>query len=111
MKRFLKNKYTFSFFISAWLMISIQCDTQPNYTVDVSGELMQWHKVVLTFTGPETSEMSEVNAFSDYRLDVTFDGPSGQVYKIRGFYAADGNAAESSAENGDKWKAFLIISH
>ncbi|MFT6807478.1 MAG: hypothetical protein ACJA01_000698 [Saprospiraceae bacterium] len=72
--------------------------------VVVSGDPMQWHKVVLTFEGPETAESAIPNPFRDYRLDVTFTGPSNQTYTVPGFYAADGNASESSAQSGNKWK-------
>ena len=40
--------------------------------VIVSGELKQWHDVVLTFDGPDLDEASEPNPFLDYRLDVYF---------------------------------------
>jgi Domain of unknown function (DUF5060)/Protein of unknown function (DUF4038) len=72
----------------------------------ISGELKQWHKVSLTFDGPQTSEEATPNPFFDYRLDVTFThGRSGRTYTVPGFYAADGNAAESSAKSGNKWRA------
>gem|GEM_PF-598333 len=70
----------------------------------VTGELMQWHNVTLTFDGPNTSENATTNPFRDYRLDVTFTGPNNQTYVVAGYYAADGNAAETSASSGDKWR-------
>ena len=70
----------------------------------VSGELKQWHAVSVTFDGPQSSETAAPNPFSDYRLDVTFTGPSGQAYKVPGYYAADGNAGESGATSGNKWR-------
>ena len=54
------------------------------------------------FDGPETSETSEPNPFTDYRLDVTFTGPSGELV-VPGFFAADGQSAETSAESGSRW--------
>ncbi len=69
---------------------------------DVSGELQIWHTVTLAFDGPETSETSEPNPFTNYRLDVTFTGPSGELV-VPGFFAADGQSAETSAESGSKW--------
>ncbi len=72
---------------------------------EVSGELKKWHKITLTFEGPETSETDEYNPFLNYRLDVTFHHqPTGKTYKVPGYYAADGNAAMSSASSGNKWK-------
>ncbi|MFW6170599.1 MAG: DUF5060 domain-containing protein [Planctomycetota bacterium] len=72
--------------------------------VEIGGKLAKWHPVTLTFAGPETSERAPPNPFTDYRLDVTFVGPSGQKYVVPGFYAADGNAAITGAESGDKWR-------
>jgi len=70
----------------------------------VAGELKQWHAVSVTFDGPPSSETATPNPFTDYRLDVTFTGPSGQVYKVPGYYAADGNAGETGATSGNKWR-------
>ncbi|MEX0275483.1 MAG: malectin domain-containing carbohydrate-binding protein, partial [Flavobacteriaceae bacterium] len=71
--------------------------------VTVIGELKKWHDLSLMFTGPDTSEDAAVNPFLDYRLNVTFTSPTGTNYLIPGFYAADGNAAETGASSGDKW--------
>ncbi|MEX0981925.1 MAG: DUF5060 domain-containing protein, partial [Bacteroidales bacterium] len=40
--------------------------------VEITGELKKWHKVTLTFDGPETSESDEFNPFMNYRLNVVF---------------------------------------
>ncbi len=69
----------------------------------LSGELKVWHKVTITFDGPQTSERAEPNPFTDYRLVVTFT--KGQkAYSVPGYYAADGNAANSGADSGNKWR-------
>ena len=71
----------------------------------ISGELKTWHKVTLTFDGPETSETADLNPFMNYRLNVTFKHqPSGKSYLVPGYYAADGNAANTSADSGNKWR-------
>ncbi|MBK1832829.1 DUF5060 domain-containing protein [Roseibacillus ishigakijimensis] len=63
----------------------------------------QWHKVTLDFVGPETSETAEPNPFLDYRLDVTFtQGDTTLV--VPGYFAADGDAAHTSAEAGNCWR-------
>ncbi|UCD58538.1 MAG: DUF5060 domain-containing protein, partial [Candidatus Hydrogenedentota bacterium] len=67
------------------------------------GDLMQWHRVQITFNGPSTSETAKVNPFLQYRLNVTFTNGD-KTYVVRGFYAADGNAAETSAKAGNKWR-------
>ncbi len=72
----------------------------------VSENPMKWHRVTLTFTGPECSEEGEENPFLDYRLTVTFSHEtSGTAYHVPGFFAADGNAANSSASSGNVWQA------
>ena len=63
----------------------------------ISGELKKWHKIELVFGGPESSEMADNNPFLNYRLDVSFSNGE-NVYVVPGFYAADGNAAETSAD-------------
>ncbi|MEO9870996.1 ThuA domain-containing protein [Ekhidna sp.] len=70
----------------------------------VSGELKKWHKVTLSFEGPELNEASVKNPFADYRLNVTFANGS-KSYTVPGFYAADGDAANSSASSGNIWQA------
>ncbi len=69
----------------------------------VTGELKKWHKVTVTFDGPSSSESAGVNPFRDYRLNVTFTRGSRSL-TVPGYYAADGNAGESSAAAGTKWR-------
>jgi hypothetical protein len=64
-----------------------------------------WQKVTLTFDGPASSEDATPNPFRDYRLNVTLThARSGKSYVVPGYFAADGNAAETSAKAGDKWR-------
>lgn len=66
---------------------------------------VRWQPVELTFDGPETSESATPNPFLDYRMSVSFaHQQSGEARTVQGFFAADGNAAESSAEAGSKWR-------
>lgn len=71
--------------------------------VKVSGELKTWHKVTLDFKGPDTDETATPNPFTDYRLNVTFQNGK-SIYKVPGYFAADGNAANSSASAGNNWR-------
>jgi len=66
-------------------------------------EYQQYHTITLSFDGPETSEKADENPFLNYRLEVNFKSEESE-YTVRGFYAADGNAAESSAEAGNIWQ-------
>ncbi|MCK8524397.1 Ig-like domain-containing protein, partial [Aquimarina sp. D1M17] len=85
-----------------------KCDDNgsDNSTATITGERKKWHKVTLTFNGPNTSETASENPFLNYRLNVTFTHQSGAPsYVVPGYYAADGNAAQTSASNGNKWRA------
>lgn len=71
---------------------------------DLSGELAQWHTVTLTFEGP-TGYESEPNTFWDNRLTVEFTHAATDTsYTVPGFFAADGNAGETHANSGNKWR-------
>ncbi len=74
---------------------------------EITGELMLWHDIRLTFKGPDVSETDEYNPFLGYRLDVTFTQGDRQV-RVPGYYAADGNAAESSAASGNRWRVHFV---
>ena len=65
---------------------------------------VQWQRVTLTFDGPSTSEDATPNPFRDYRMAVQFRHESGLQLEAHGFFAADGNAGESSAQAGDQWR-------
>ena len=86
--------------------ISVLCGSVSSAAdVAITGELKRWHKVTVTFTGPVAAEAAVPNPFLDYRLDVTFThSATGRTYVVPGYYAADGNAANTSAASGDKWR-------
>ena len=69
----------------------------------VTGELQKWHRIQILFNGPQTSESASQNPFLNYRLNVLFTAPDGREFTVPGFFAADGNAAETSASSGNKW--------
>jgi hypothetical protein len=73
----------------------------------LAGELRTWHRVTLTFDGPWTNEDAWPNPFRDYRLNVTFINGT-RRYVVPGYYAADGNAAETSARAGGKWRVHFV---
>jgi hypothetical protein len=76
--------------------------------VFVHGDLKQWHKVTLTVEGPQANEKDALNPFTDYMFQVIFRHESGSPeYTVPGYFAADGNAANSSASSGKYWRAHL----
>ena len=87
------------------VLVALGCAVGVLAKGQISGELKKWHKVTLTFNGPEVSERDEFNPFLNYRLNVTFTHPaSGKKYVVPGYFAADGNAGNTSAEKGNKWR-------
>lgn len=90
-----------TFFLSVILFLS--CQNQQQQTIGIEGELLQWHKITLVLNSPETSEWAKENPFLDYKLEAIFTNGT-KSYTVPGFFAADGNAAETSADAGRIWK-------
>lgn len=68
--------------------------------------IVRWHPIELEFEGAETSENAADNPFTNYRLDVTFSCDD-KTETVRGFYAADGDAGNTGADSGNKWKVLF----
>ena len=85
------------------LILIVQTAVAQQSNIEIKGELKKWHKVTLTISGEELSETDAENPFLNYRLNVTFKNKN-KTYVIPGFYAADGNAAETSATKGAIWQ-------
>lgn len=62
-------------------------------------EFRKWSPIELTFHGPDSAGRGEPNPFM-IDFDVDFTGPSGQVYRVPGFYDGDGGGGL----DGDIWK-------
>ncbi|MCO8121712.1 DUF5060 domain-containing protein [Stieleria sp. TO1_6] len=74
-------------------------------SVQISGEPKTWHKLTLDLSGPYADEKDNApNPFTDYRMTTTFTHPDGGKYVIPGYFAADGNAANTSADSGTVWR-------
>ncbi len=92
-------------FILAAGSIAAVAASADHHEPKISGELRKWHKVTLTFAGPQTSETADPNPFFQYRMNVRFEhARSGKHYVVPGYFAADGDAANTSAASGDKWR-------
>ncbi|HEV56279.1 MAG TPA: DUF5060 domain-containing protein [Phycisphaerales bacterium] len=87
------------------VVMSVVAGISPGGTL--SGESRVWHNVTLTFDGPQTAEDATPNPFLDYRLNVTFRQGDREV-TVCGYYAADGNAAETGATAGNKWRVHFV---
>ena len=67
----------------------------------------EWQPATLSFSGPELSESGTPNPFTDFRLEVTFQKGDRRVV-VPGFFAADGNSAETSADAGHIWQVSFL---
>ena len=106
------EKDGFAFARGRWTDLSLVTSTSDNSdgdgTVTITGELKRWHKVTLKLEGLYSDEKANPNPFSDYRMLVTFTHPnSGLSYTVPGYFAANGDAANTSATSGNIWQAHL----
>lgn len=94
-------------FLFLMLIGQYACSSTSNDEIEgaiVSGELKKWHTVTLSFEGPDLAENSiDPSPFLDYRLLLTFTNGE-EKFVVPGYFAADGNAAESHAANGNIWR-------
>jgi hypothetical protein len=100
----MKIKHIILLVVSAFLFLSCigEQDSIP--------QIQQWHPHTISFEGPNTSEYSSENPFVQYVLLVEFEHKE-TTKVIRGFYAADGNAAETSADSGSVWQVRFNPEH
>jgi CubicO group peptidase (beta-lactamase class C family) len=77
------------------------------HAAEPAGELRRWRALTLDFEGPESSEDSDSNPFRDLRLDVEFVQDDRRVL-VPGYFAADGNAAQTGAARGRIWRAHFV---
>lgn len=86
--------------------IQLPCKPDGDSTVVLGGELRVWHKVTLSLAGPYACEEDNApNPFTDYRMTVVFTHSDNTRYEIPGYFASDGDAANTSAESGTIWRA------
>lgn len=90
------------------LIVLIICMNLYAQPVQILGKPIKWHTLKLILEGPKSSETDfSPNPFLDYRFEVTFSKGS-RTIKVPGFFAADGNAAETSATSGNKWQVNFV---
>lgn len=92
------------FIVLAFLLLS--CGVRQSSTP----QIQQWHPYTISFEGPATSEYSPENPFMQYLLLVEFEHKETSKV-IRGFYAADAKAAETSADSGSTWQVRFNPEH
>jgi hypothetical protein len=82
----------------------------PGDPVTLQGGRKKWQFLTLTCrTSVHTDEFLHLpgeNPFLDHRMTVTFEhASSGARTLVPGFFAADGNAADTGATGGNRWRA------
>jgi hypothetical protein len=75
--------------------------------VSLRGARSVWQPVTLDVAGPAAREAGTPNPFLDYRLRVSFEN-GGRRVSVPGYYAADGDAAETGAESGGVWRVHFV---
>ncbi|MEM6600308.1 MAG: DUF5060 domain-containing protein [Verrucomicrobiota bacterium] len=95
--------------LSATLILNGLGDPPPSDAVTIGGEMKEWHKITLTFNGRYAAETdTNPNPFTDLEMNVQFTHESGAPsYTVPAYFAADGNAGETSATAGNQWRAHL----
>ena len=87
-------------------------------SVAIEGTQAPWHKITLTLSGPFAHEEGNLanskapNPFRDYRMEVTFrHEKEASPIKVPGYFAADGNAGQTSASQGNQWRCHFSPPH
>ena len=80
--------------------------------VEVSPQPTAGQAVTLAIPGPRTSETGTPNPFREVRCDVTFthSDDTREPTTCHGFFAADGNAAQTGAAAGAVWQVRFVPS-
>ena len=86
--------------ISIILLFGISFLIRPSFA---KAQYVQNQVITLDFETNITQETASINPFLDYRLQVVFSNGD-QFFSVPGFYATDGNAAETSASEGGIWR-------
>ena len=91
--------------------ISIAATAAPTASDDiVRGEpLRAWGLVTLVVDGPIADESADPNPFLDVRMTARFEHiDGGPPAIVPGYYAADGDAADTGATVGRRWVAHFV---
>lgn len=102
-----KPAYQFPRLLTLPILLLVAACSAPADDEPTSPIYAQWQTITLSFKGPASSEQAEVNPFLHYRLTGHFTNGN-TSYVVPGFYAADGQAAESSADTGSVWQIHFV---
>lgn len=75
----------------------------------ITGAQQLWHTLQFDLAGPYASETdTSPNPFTDHRMTLVLTHEDGQRLSIPGYFAADGDAANSSGSSGTVWRALFV---
>ena len=86
------------------LALALLCLPTADFAVSIQPAAVGQPVRIAVLAPQEMSEDGSPNPFTDRRLTVTFRH-DGQSFSVPGFFAADGDAAESGATAGRVWRA------
>lgn len=89
-------------FLFTLSLFVLNCSEKKNDYV-LEGALKKWQPITLTFEGTQASEADSINPFLQYSLLVRFSNGETQL-PVLGYFAADGDAENTSATSGNKWQ-------
>ncbi len=93
-----------------WLVGGYETTAWAQQSYKILGEQKRWHPVTIQVYGPQADEQGTPNPFLDYRFNVIITAPDGTEHVVPGFFAADGDAANTSATSGNVWQAIFTPS-
>lgn len=88
-------------------LLAASAKVQTTAAAQNAAAYRKWQPAVFSFNGPALSESGTPNPFTDFRLEVTFQKGDRSVV-VPGYFAADGNAAETSADAGEVWRVNFL---
>ncbi len=91
------------FVYAAFLCLAACTNKERNQNHIIEGSFIKWQPVTITFDGPEVSETDSINPFLSYSLITRFHNGRDTI-PVHGYFAADGDAANTSAISGNKWQ-------
>lgn len=88
-----------------FFLIIVSLSTMHSCGRDETGYEVRYKDGYIQFDvlGPEVSEIDEKNPFITYQLNAVFTNGD-KTLKVPGYFAADGDAAETGAELGSTWR-------
>ena len=82
-----------------------------SFSQSIKGETKKWHTITFEYSSSNVYSESGTginHPFLNNRLLVEFTSPSGKSKLVHGYFAADGNAANTSSTSGNKWHVKFV---